>query len=81
MKSLVSNLAVDTQEAIRGKENQEFLIAQVENKRQSIMGVSMDEEMSEMLKFQHSYNANARMITTIDGILDTVINRLGLVGR
>lgn len=81
VKSLVSNLAVDTQEAIRGKENQEFLIAQVENKRQSIMGVSMDEEMSEMLKFQHSYNANARMITTIDGILDTVINRLGLVGR
>lgn len=81
VKSLVSNLAVDTQEATRAKENQEFLIAQVENKRQSIMGVSMDEEMSEMLKFQHSYNANARMITTIDGMLETIINRLGLVGR
>lgn len=81
VKSLVSNLAVDTQEAIRASESQEFLIAQVENKRQSIMGVSLDEEMSEMLKFQHSYNANARMLTTIDGILDTVINRLGLVGR
>lgn len=81
VKSLVSNLAVDTQEATRAKNNQEFLISQVENSRQSIMGVSMDEEMSEMLKFQHTYNANARMITTIDGILDTVINRLGLVGR
>lgn len=81
VKSLVSNLAVDTQEAIRAKDNQEFLIDQVENKRQSIMGVSMDEEMSEMMKFQHSYNASARMITTIDGILDTLINRLGLVGR
>jgi len=81
VKSLVSNLAVDTQEAIRAKTNQETLIGQVENKRQSIMGVSMDEEMSEMLKFQHSYNASARMITTIDGMLDTLINRVGLVGR
>jgi len=81
VKSLISNLAVDTQEAIRATSNQETLIGQVENKRQSIMGVSMDEEMSEMLKFQHSYNASARMITTIDGMLDTLINRVGLVGR
>lgn len=81
VKSLVSNLAVDTQEAIRAKTNQEILIGQVENKRQSVMGVSMDEEMSEMLKFQHAYNASARMITTIDGMLDTLINRVGLVGR
>lgn len=81
VKSLVSNLAVDTQEATRAKNNQTFLIEQVENKRQSIMGVSMDEEMSEMLKFQHTYNACARMITTIDGMLDKLINGMGLVGR
>lgn len=81
VKSLVSNLAVDNQEAIRAKENQEFLINQVTNKRDSVMGVSMDEEMSEMMKFQHSYNASARMMTTIDEMLDQLINRLGLVGR
>ncbi len=81
VKSLVSNLGVDAQEASRMAGNQENMIMQVENKRQSIMGVSMDEEMSEMLKYQHAYNASARMLTTIDGILDTIINRLGLVGR
>lgn len=81
VKSLVSNLGVDAKEAERITLNQESLLGQVETSRQSIMGVSLDEEMAEMLKFQHAYNASARMLTTLDGILDTVINRLGLVGR
>lgn len=81
VKSLISNMAVDTQSATRAVENQQALIEQVETKRQSIMGVSLDEEMSEMVKFQHTYNASARMITTIDGMLDTLINNMGLVGR
>lgn len=81
VKSLVSNLGVDTAEAIRINENQSVLTAQVEYKRQSIMGVSLDEEMSEMIKFQHAYNASARMITTIDEMLDKIINGMGTVGR
>lgn len=81
VKSLISNLGVDGQEAIRMKKNEAVLILEVENKRQSIMGVSFDEEVSDMIKFQHAYNANARMLTTMDELLDTVINRLGLVGR
>jgi len=81
IKSLISNLGVDSAEAIRVSTNQENLIQELENKRQSIMGVSLDEEMSEMVKFQHSYNANARILTTMDELLDTIINRLGLVGR
>lgn len=81
VKSLVSNLGVDAKEAERITLNQDSLLSQVETSRQSIMGVSLDEEMAEMLKFQHAYNASARMLTTLDGILDTVINRLGLVGR
>lgn len=45
--------------------------------RQSVMGVSLDEEMSNMIQFQHAYNASARMIQTQDDILDVIINRLG----
>ncbi len=81
VKSLISNLGVDGQEADRMQKNEAFLIVEVENKRQSVMGVSFDEEVSDMIKFQHAYNANARMLTTMDELLDTVINRLGLVGR
>jgi flagellar hook-associated protein 1 FlgK len=81
MKSLVSNLGVDTQEAKRVRSNQETMIEEVVKNKESVSGVSLDEEMSMMVQFQHSYNANARMLTTVDGILDTIINRLGLVGR
>ncbi len=81
VKSLISNLGVDAEEAKRMKDNQSNLLVEIENKRQSVMGVSFDEEVSEMIKFQHAYNANARMLTTMDEILDTLINRLGTVGR
>ncbi len=81
MKSLISNLGVDTQQAIRFANNQHVLIDQIENRRQSVSGVSLDEEMADMVKFQHAYNANARMITTIDEMIDILINRMGLVGR
>ncbi len=78
---MISNLGVDGQEAHRRVENQDLILNQIENERMSIMGVSLDEEMSEMIKFQHAYNASARMVTTLDEQLDTIINRLGLVGR
>ncbi|KAB3539676.1 flagellar hook-associated protein FlgK [Alkaliphilus pronyensis] len=81
IKSLISNLGVDTQEAIRMAANQTFLTEQINNQRQSISGVSIDEEMTHMVKFQHAYNASARMITTMDEMLDVIINRVGLVGR
>ncbi len=81
MKSLISNLGVDTQQATRVSENQGILLGQIETRRQSLSGVSLDEEMSNMVKFQHAYNANARMITTIDEMIDVLVNRMGLVGR
>jgi flagellar hook-associated protein 1 len=45
--------------------------------RQSISGVNLDEELAQMIKFQHGYQAAARFITVVDRMLDTIINRLG----
>ncbi|SCY86900.1 flagellar hook-associated protein FlgK [Alkaliphilus peptidifermentans] len=81
IKSLIGNLGVDLQEAIRMSQNQTFLVAQIDSQRMAISSVSMDEELSNMVRFQHAYNAAARMITTIDEMLDVVINRIGIVGR
>ncbi|MDR5659771.1 flagellar hook-associated protein FlgK [Serpentinicella sp. ANB-PHB4] len=81
IKSLVAALGVDTQEAIRNTQNQEFLTEQLDNQRQAVSGVSMDEELSKMVMFQHAYNASARMVNTMDEMLDVIINRLGQVGR
>jgi len=50
-------------------------------RRESISSVSIDEEMSAMVRFQHAYNASARMLTAIDEMLDVLVNRVGIVGR
>jgi flagellar hook-associated protein 1 FlgK len=81
MKSILAALSVDANQANRMMTNTEAILEQTNNKRLSESGVSLDEEMGNMVKFQHSYNASARMITTLDGIMDTMINRLGMVGR
>ena len=57
--------------------NQEKLVADIESKRQQISGVSTEEEMVSLLMYQHAYNASSRYITTIDDMLDHLINRLG----
>jgi flagellar hook-associated protein 1 FlgK len=78
MKSLVATLGVDSQQAQNYQTNQEVIVKQIENRRLSDSGVSMDEEMANMVKFQHAYNASARMIQTMAEIYDTLINRLGV---
>lgn len=78
--SLVANLGVEAQESQRMTDNQAVLINQIDSTRQSISGVSIDEEMSNMIKFQHAYNASARMITAVDEMIDVIVNRMGRVG-
>lgn len=77
MRSLISNLGIDAQQAGRVSLNQQTIVKQIDNRRSSNSGVSIDEEMSNMVKFQHAYNASARMVTTLSEIYDTLINRMG----
>lgn len=78
MKSLVASLGIDAQQALRYTENQNVVVKQIENRRLSDSGVSLDEEMANMVKFQHAYNAAARMIVTMSEIYDTLVNRMGV---
>ena len=77
VKSLVSNLGVDAQEAYRISSNQGVMLDAIVNKRESISGVSLDEEMTNMIKYQKAYQASARMINIFDEMLDLIVNRLG----
>lgn len=61
--------------------SQQKLVDSADSSRQSITGVSMDEEMSNMMRFKYGYDAAAKAINVIDQMLDTVISRLGIVGR
>ncbi|MDR0784962.1 MAG: flagellar hook-associated protein FlgK [Treponema sp.] len=58
-------------------ETQNLVLKQLNDMRQSVSGVNMDEELANMLKYQHGYEAAARFINTVNSMLDIIINRLG----
>jgi len=60
---------------------QDDLITQITQWRQSTAGVNWNEELSNMIKFQQGYSACARCMTTMDEMLDRLVNNTGLVGR
>lgn len=79
--AVVGQLGVQSQEATRQLNNQKSLTDQIDSRRQSVSGVSLDEEMANMIKFQHAYGAAARVMTVFDEMLDKIINGMGVVGR
>lgn len=57
--------------------NQTTIDTLVRNQRDSVSGVSMDEEMTDLVKYQRAFQASSRVVTIIDDLLDTVVNKLG----
>ncbi|KUP05710.1 flagellar hook protein FlgK [Bacillus coahuilensis m2-6] len=80
-ESIIGDMAVQAQEANRLTTNSDTLRVAVENRRMSTSQVSLDEEMTNMVQYQHAYNAAARMISLTDELLDTIINGMGRAGR
>lgn len=62
----------------RQQATQQLLTVQVDNARQQLSGVNLDEEMVSMMTSQRAYQAASRVMTTLDDMLDTLINRTGL---
>lgn len=75
-KNSINKLGVQSQEAQRIVNNQQVLLQGLVERRASVSGVSLDEEMVNLVQFQHAYQANAKMISTVDELLDVVINGL-----
>jgi flagellar hook-associated protein 1 FlgK len=80
-RKMIVELGVRTAVATRNQDIQAVITTQVDAARESVAGVNIDEEMTNMLSFQHAYSAASRMVTAIDETLDVLINRTGLVGR
>lgn len=74
--SIVQKLGNETQEVIRNEKNQSKILKDINNSRLNLSGVSLDEEMVNLIQFQHAYNASAKVISTIDSLLDVVVNGL-----
>ncbi len=72
----VTDIGTDGSNYSAVAKSKQTAILNIENERQAIGGVSQDEEFANMLKYQYAYNASARMITMLDGMLDTIINKM-----
>ena len=75
---MIVQLGVDTSTATNRDDIQTRRRGALDNQRQAYSGVNIDEEMTNLVQFQHAYDAAARFLTTIDEMLDTLINHTGL---
>ncbi|MCR5724675.1 MAG: flagellar hook-associated protein FlgK [Treponema sp.] len=74
----VTNVGLKGEQAETNMLSQNAIMNDLRDLRDSISGVNIDEELADIIKFQHGYNAAAKFVTVIDEMLDTVINRLGV---
>ncbi len=75
---LVTEIGLKGEFAERALETEQLVLRELKNMRESLSGVNMDEEMANMIKYQHGYSAAARFITEFDRMIDTIINRMGV---
>ncbi len=72
--SIVGQIGIETQRANSDMSSQKDIVDQLKNLRESISGVSLDEETTKMIEFQKTFDASARLIRTADEMMDTVLS-------
>jgi flagellar hook-associated protein 1 FlgK len=80
-RAMIVSLGSEVQFFNNQTDAQMGVVARLDEDRKSASGVNLDEEMVNLVASQHAYSAAARVITTVDEMLDTLINRTGVVGR
>jgi flagellar hook-associated protein 1 FlgK len=78
--AFISRVGSEVREAGRNEANAQALTDAVQDRRESVAGVSLDEEMGNLVRFQRAYQASSRAMSTMDEMLDVLINRTGRVG-
>jgi len=76
----VTKVGSDSRDATRTFDNAKSLADALESRRESVSGVSLDEEMTNLLKFQRGFQASARALTAMDDMVDLLVSRTGKVG-
>lgn len=73
-ETIVGRLGTDVQQAIDEKDASNIVLAQIKANRESVVGVSLDEEAQNMMKYQNAFNASSKLITTADEMMQTVLD-------
>jgi flagellar hook-associated protein 1 FlgK len=79
-RQLVTRMGNEVAQSKRQQATAQVLTDNLKDRRDSVSGVSLDEEMTNIIRFQRAYQASARAMSTTDEMLDTLINRAGRVG-
>jgi len=74
----VARIGLSGERAREASATHQGIAKELRDLRQSLSGVNMDEELANMIKFQHGYAAAAKFVTAVDEMLDTIINRMGV---
>ena len=74
----IGNIGLLGEQSDRALATERQIMKFLKDLRESISGVNLDEELSNMIRFQKGYEASARYITTVNSMLDTLINRMGV---
>jgi flagellar hook-associated protein 1 len=77
-EATVSQFGANVQQANSTKSNEDLLVTNLTNQKDSVSGVSLDEEMTNMIQYQKSYSAAARVVTMMDDMLNTIVTGLGI---
>jgi flagellar hook-associated protein 1 FlgK len=75
--AFVTQIGSDVQAAQSAQQTSQSLLSAISNQRQSISGVSLDEEMTNLIQYQQAYQASARVMNAIDETLNTLIQTVG----
>ncbi|MCI1959329.1 MAG: flagellar hook-associated protein FlgK [Clostridia bacterium] len=79
--TLNTTLGIDAKSTKQTLQSHVAVANNISDKKDSISGVSLDDECVNLMKYQKSYSAAARLMTTLDEAMDTLINKMGVVGR
>lgn len=80
-QNMIAQIGLDSKNMKLDQANQDAIVDSLDEQQKSVAGVNMDEEMTNMMKYQDAYQAAIRVVSTMDEMLNTLINQMGLVGR
>lgn len=76
-QTTILQIAQAAQQAHADATTRESVLTQLRTQRQRLSGINLDEELINLIRFQRAFEANARLLTVVDSMMDTVINRMG----
>jgi flagellar hook-associated protein 1 FlgK len=74
--SLVADLGIEAERATESKDAEKLLLTEIDSRRESVRGVSIDEEMTNIVASQHAYQAAVKLVTVIDDLMQTIMTSL-----